>query len=151
MFECNCSLCTDQWSSQGNCAEFFSNFHSNLFYHDTNHWFQTKDHAKQMSLGTILFAMLIQKFFPFYFGSQIMAISDKLSTDMFQSNWISFTNKQKQMVSMFIECTKRNTFILVGNMLIISLQTYRSVIYSFHSYILDIIWSGCLIISFSDY
>lgn len=80
-----------------------------------------------------------------------MAISDKLSTDMFQSNWISFTKKQKQMVSVFIECTKRNTFILVGNMLIISLQTYRSVIYSFHSYISDVICSGCLIISFSDY
>lgn len=71
--------------------------------------------------------MALQIFFPCYLGNRIVATSNELSTEMYKSNWIYFTKKQKQIISIFLERTKRTTSIVVGNLFILNLQTFSSV------------------------
>ncbi|XP_031629090.1 odorant receptor 94a-like [Contarinia nasturtii] len=89
---------------------------------------RTNDPVKQISFGTILLTMSFQIYFPCYFGNEVMATSNNLSTEMYKSNWIHFNAKQKQMVSMFIEGTKKNKYILIGNLFVLSLQTFSSIL-----------------------
>lgn len=72
--------------------------------------------------------MALQIFFPCYLGNNIVTTSNDLPTEMYKSNWIQFDQKQKQIVSIFLERTKRNSSIVAGNLFILNLQTFLSVI-----------------------
>lgn len=67
-------------------------------------------------------------FFPCYFANEIIMSSDKLSLNMFKSNWTEFTKDQKSIMIIFIERAKQYTSILIGGLFILRNETFKSVI-----------------------
>jgi odorant receptor len=62
-----------------------------------------------MALNLIMYLSIItvQTFIPFYFGNEISAASDKLSSRLFHSNWMIKNKQFKAAMKIFMENVKK--------------------------------------------
>lgn len=76
----------------------------------------------------MLFAMILLIYVPCYFGNEIITKSGKLTTKLYKSNWIDMDLRQQKYIVIVMERFKRSTFLLVGWLFILGLDTFTSVI-----------------------
>lgn len=68
--------------------------------------------------------MVLEIFVPCYFGNEVSIASAKLSTAIFQSNWIDGSVKLKKAVSVFMENTKKDLKISAFGLMDANLATF---------------------------
>lgn len=72
--------------------------------------------------------MLIQLFVPGYYGSEITAASDKLSTSLFHSGWLDEKDENfKSAMSIFMEKVKKPKVMSIFGVYDVDLGTFSMV------------------------
>lgn len=80
-----------------------------------------------INYASVLYALGLLMFLPCYFGALIMFKSDELATNVYRSNWIQMASIHRKIIITFQERLKRVSSIVVGRLLLLSLETYASV------------------------
>ena len=78
-------------------------------------------------------AMLMQIFFPCYYGSEILAVSENLSTSLFHSDWIGTDQKFQSAMRIFMERAKRAKKIFIFGVFEVNLETFTLICRSAYS------------------
>ena len=74
-----------------------------------------------------MFSIIIQTFIPCYYGSKILAASDKLSASLFHSEWMYENKNFKTSMMVFLEKVKKPIKISVFGFYDVNLATFTSI------------------------
>lgn len=88
---------------------------------------QTSDLAIQVNSAVMLFALGLLIYMPCYVGNEIIVKSDELSTRLYESNWIRMELAERKLIIVTMERFKRTTFVMVGWLFVLGLDTFTSV------------------------
>lgn len=88
---------------------------------------QTNDTLAILNYALLLYGLVLLILLPCYFGTLIMFKSDRLSTDIYSSNWMRMDIGHRKIILIFQERLKRIANILVGRVFVLSLVTFTSV------------------------
>lgn len=72
-------------------------------------------------------AMITEIFIPSYFGSVLISKSEKLTYDIFKSNWISAPKKYTRAMQILVERTLRPITIYAASVFMLNLTTLLKV------------------------
>lgn len=75
----------------------------------------------------MLISMLLLILMPCYIGSLIIGSSDDLATCAYKSNWTNIGLQERKLIIILMERLKRTTFVTVGQLFRMDLQTFTSV------------------------
>jgi hypothetical protein len=76
---------------------------------------------------------LVQIYLPCYYGSQINAISSKISQSIFHTEWIKEDMEYQQLVKIMMEASKRPIKISAFGIFDVNLETYKAICQSAYS------------------
>lgn len=77
--------------------------------------------------------MVFQVFLPCYFGNELTELSNKLSTQIFHSNWILNNECYKTALKLFMENTKKPLKTEAIGMIAMNFATFTSICNSAYS------------------
>lgn len=78
--------------------------------------------------------MILPVFIPCYFGSELTAVSEKLSLSLFHSNWVEESREFKTAMKIFMENTKNPIQIYSFGTFKLCLENFLTIINSAYSY-----------------
>jgi 7tm Odorant receptor len=82
-----------------------------------------------------LFApVILNTFLPCYFGSELMAASEKLSASFFNSEWMQQSKQFKVAMKIFMENSKKPIFLSAFGTVKLTLENFLRIINSAYSY-----------------
>ena len=74
-----------------------------------------------------LSSIIVQTLIPCYYGSEIMAVSDKLSASLFHSEWMYENKNFKTSMMVFLEKVKKPIKITVFGFYVVNLATFIAI------------------------
>lgn len=77
--------------------------------------------------------MVFEIFMPCYFGNELIDVSKKLNTKMYQSNWTIQSKKFKTAMKIFMENAKNPLKVSVFGVFDLNLETFLRIINSAYS------------------
>lgn len=77
--------------------------------------------------------ILMEIFFPCYFGTELMLKNSYLTTAAYSSNWSAFPIYIQKMIVIFMEFSKKPTILLSGKLFSLSLNSFLLVTISIRS------------------
>jgi predicted kinase len=81
-----------------------------------------------------MFPMLLEIFLPCFFGNELTEASSKLSSFVFNSNWIEMNKKYRRIMQFFVESTKQEMKISAFRIFDANMATFKKVITAAASY-----------------
>lgn len=77
--------------------------------------------------------MVVEIFIPCYYGSEILAVSEKLSESLFHAGWIEEEKIFKAAMTIFLEKVKRPIRVSIFGVFEINLATFTTICRSAYS------------------